>query len=199
MILAKLKESTRAQHENLEKVVNVMESGFTRDAYGRLIAKFYQFYKAIEPKVSASGVGSTGFDLAERSKTCLLEDDLKNLGIYETVNEIAPILTDLPKVDTPAKAFGTLYVLEGATLGGQIITRHLKQHLALDAETGCSFFNSYGDQVGPMWKKFGVAITEFAEQNGDDQTIIQAARDTFDAFAKYFSAAETARGTAQAA
>lgn len=197
MILAKLKESTRDQHENLEKVVNVMESGFTRGAYERLLARFYQFYRAIEPKFVGSGIESTGFDLTARLKTHLLEADLKNLGIFNSRDQIAPVLTALPEIDSPAKAFGTLYVLEGATLGGQIITRHLKQHLGIDNGSGCSFFNSYGDQVGPMWKKFGAAITAFAEQNGDDEAIVQAARDTFDAFAEYFSSAQVDRSIAQ--
>ena len=47
-------------------------------------------------------------------------------------------------------AFG--YVLEGATLGGQVIGRHAAAH-GLDA-AGLSFFRSYGADVGPMWRRF---------------------------------------------
>ena len=183
MILGMLKEATRDQHKNLETVVDVMDSAMSSEAYGALIQKFHRFYTAIEPLIRACEMESVGFDFEKRSKVKLLEQDLRNL-------KIAPIQntwTDLPVIDGPARAFGVLYVLEGATLGGQIITRHLRQNLGIDADSGCAFFNSYGDQVGPMWKAFGTAITEFAANNRDNETIIDAAKETFDSFARCFS------------
>jgi heme oxygenase len=92
----------------------------------------------------------------------------------------------VPTLDTAAKAFGSIYVMEGATLGGQIITRHVKEHLDLTPENGGAFFNSYGPMVGPMWKGFGTAITAFAEKADADDEIVDSAKETFDAFRESF-------------
>ncbi|MBK8464400.1 MAG: biliverdin-producing heme oxygenase [Chloracidobacterium sp.] len=176
--MKKLKEATRELHEQTETTVDIMNRMFSLDDYTRLLEKFYRFYSAIEPKIAAADLGGFGLDFDKRRKTSLLENDLKNVNGKTDMAE----WTDLPAVDSAAQAFGCLYVLEGATLGGQVITRHLKEHLKLTSENGGSFFNSYGAEVGPMWKAFGEATTKFAEENNDDETIIDAAKGTFDSF-----------------
>ncbi len=187
MIMTKLKEATKEQHENLESVVDVMNKMFTREDYERLLTKFYKFYSSIEPRVGVNRLNDSGFDFDARRKTPSLERDLANLGILENVKHLAGSWSDLPDLDTPAKAFGACYVMEGATLGGQIIMRHLKDHLGLTPDNGGSFFNSYGLQVGPMWKEFCAVTTEFAEKNGNDEETVNAAKETFDSFARCFA------------
>jgi len=187
MIMAKLKEATRDQHENLENTVDVMGEVFSLENYKKLLTKFYRFYAAIEPKVAENDLQSAGFDFEARRKTPLLEKDLEALGILETVRSEVPLWNGLPDVSTLAKAFGSIYVMEGATLGGQVITRHLEKDFGLTAENGAAFFNSYGASVGPMWKSFKETLTAFAEKNGDDHPIIGTARETFDSFSKCFA------------
>ncbi|MBK7392751.1 MAG: biliverdin-producing heme oxygenase [Chloracidobacterium sp.] len=187
MILGKLKEATREQHENLESVVGVMDKLFKREDYERLLTKFYKFYSSIEPRVGQNDMQAEGFDFEVRRKTASLESDLKNLGIFDDIKSVAGTWDDLPTLDTPAKAFGACYVMEGATLGGQIIMRHLKEHLDLTPDNGGSFFNSYGHEVGSKWKEFCGVITAFAERQGDDETIVEAARETFDSFGRCFA------------
>ena len=186
MILAELKEQTRDQHENLESIVDVMNKMFSRADYETLLTKFYRFYSSVEPKVAANDMRANGIAVAERSKLKWLERDLTNLGAYDRAAHL-PELTYTPALDSPAKAFGAMYVMEGATLGGQVITRHLNEHLGLTPETGGAFFNSYGERVGPMWKEFGAAITAFAEKNGNNGEIVDAAKNTFDSFARCFT------------
>lgn len=185
MILAKLKEATRDQHEALENVVDVMNSTFSVDDYKRLLTKFYRFYSAIEPTLPVDELSAAGFDVKQRRKTPLLQRDLEHLGVLADAKK-APAFTYIPTLDTAAKAFGSIYVMEGATLGGQIITRQLKEHLGITPENGGAFFSSYGANVGPMWKQFGAIITAFAEKAGDDDAIVMAARETFDSFRRVF-------------
>lgn len=186
MIMKKLKEATKEQHDALESVVDVMNRMFTREDYGNLLTKFYRFYSAIEPAMPADELKAAGFDIDERRKLPLLERDLESLGLLERGRAAAAAKPSIPNLDTAAKAFGAVYVLEGATLGGQVITRHLREHLGLSVEKGGAFFNSYGQMVGPMWKAFAETITNFAERNGDDDTIVQTAKETFDAFRHSF-------------
>jgi heme oxygenase len=188
MILAKLKETTKEQHEALENVVNVMNSTFTLDDYKALITKFYLFYSALEPSLPAEQLKENGFDIESRRKLPSLERDLSALSIFQKPDAVV----EIPVFDSVAKAFGAAYVLEGATLGGQIITRHLSSAIGITPETGASFFYSYGPNVGPMWKEFGAAITAYADANGHDEDIVAGARETFDAFRKFFEKASEA-------
>jgi heme oxygenase len=189
MILAKLKESTKEQHEALESVVDVMNSTFTLDDYKELITKFYLFYSAIEPSLPADELKEHGFDLESRRKLPSLERDLGALAILHTENGTK---VETPIFDSVAKAFGAVYVLEGATLGGQVITRHLSSSIGVTSETGGSFFYSYGPNVGPMWKEFGATITAYSDANGQDDLIVQGAKETFDSFRRFFEQASEA-------
>lgn len=189
-----LKEATKQQHDHLEGVVDVMNKMFSAGDYKSLLLKFYSFYAAIEPKISENNLSEVGIDFDARRKTALLEKDLKHLGAFDQIN-----VTQSPKIqdiDTPAKAFGAMYVLEGATLGGQVIKRHLKEHLGISPESGGAFFTSYGENVGPMWKEFGAAITKFNEANPEttDETIA-AAKETFSNFANSFQTNDVAQAT----
>ncbi len=118
--MTKLKEATRDQHDEMEKTVAIMDRMFSLEDYKKLLEKFCRFYSAIEPRIAAVDLETLGFDFDKRRKTDLLENDLKSLGVNGEHNTAE--WTDLPTVDLPAQAFGCLYVLEGATLGGQVIT-----------------------------------------------------------------------------
>ncbi len=181
MILGKLKEATREQHEGLEQTVDVMSQMFAKDNYKTLLMKFYRFYSAIEPELAKLDLKQYGYDLSERLKTPKLEKDLESLGLLDEAKNL-PTWENLPSLDSAEKAFGSLYVIEGATLGGQIINRHLKQNLDLTPENGGLFFNGYGEKTGPMWKEFCEIITGFGMRVNQDETIVESAKETFDSF-----------------
>lgn len=191
MILAKLKESTRDQHDALESVVDVMNRTFSMGDYRELLTKFYRFYSAVEPNLPSADLLDEGFDTAERRKIPLLERDLAAIGALDEVRRL-PEWASPPPVATLPEAWGSIYVMEGATLGGQVITRHLKEHLGLTPERGGAFFNSYGKEVGPMWKAFGAAVTAYSEKNPQaDDAIVESAKRTFDSFRSCFETDET--------
>jgi heme oxygenase (biliverdin-IX-beta and delta-forming) len=179
MIMAKLKEATRQQHEGVEKSVDIMSQMFSIEDYKALLIKFYRFYSAIEPKFEAFDLKETGFDLDIRRKTLLLENDLGKLDLSEVAKTL-PGFKDLPEINSIDQAFGCLYVIEGSTLGGQIINRHLKQHLGLTPENGGSFFNGYGEKTGMMWKEFCEIVTNYDAKSNNSEDIIKAAKATFE-------------------
>ncbi len=181
MILQKLKESTRHQHENVEGSVDVMNQMFSLDDYKKLIARFWAFYAAYEPTLPYEELKDAGFDYDQRRKLHWLEADAKILGMDNPAH-----FDGLPNVSTLPKAFGSLYVVEGSTLGGSVISRHLNQHLGLTPENGGSFYASYGPMVGPMWKQFGEAITAYAGDGANDDEIVGAAVETFDSINALF-------------
>lgn len=52
-----------------------------------------------------------------------------------------------------AEALGALYVLEGATLGGQVIIKRLKKNEPFST-LPLAYYNVYADHTGVMWTQF---------------------------------------------
>ena len=185
MILKKLKESTRIQHEQLEKLVNLVDDGISREKYIATLVAFYRFYRSLEPKLERFDFSPFGYDFFKRRRLPLLENDLKALGFSE-LRDI-PIWSGLPNLETIAEGFGCLYVVEGSSLGGQVILRHLRSKLNLNESNGASFFDIYGHQTGKMWKDFGDTIDRFMNAAGaDEEKIILGAIETFEGFSECF-------------
>ncbi len=138
---------------------------------------FYGFYLPAERGLGArSEWGPLGFDFG---KAGLLRRDLAALGMTDARLGDLPLCADLPDLGGFAQALGCLYVLEGATLGGQIIARHVEKQLRLHEADGCAFFRSYGGDVGAMWKSFGRFVTAHASAPDIQDTVIRSACDTF--------------------
>jgi heme oxygenase len=85
-----------------------------------------------------------------RQRRPLLELDLEWFGVAEK-NDGRPML---PEMNSLPGLLGTMYVMEGSTLGGQLIARHVEVALHLGDGQGSSYFRGHGSQTGPMWKEF---------------------------------------------
>ncbi len=184
-ILAQLKARTAHQHSQTEDGVDLMRDDFTLDEYRKLLVRFYSFYKSYEEKVSdALRQNPLDFNHAERLNTPRLIADLTSLGMSESdISQIASV-SDLPALDSGEQIFGSLYVIEGSTLGGQYISRHLKQKFDLDETNGAAFFSGYGKDTGKMWNGFRESITAFAETSANKEEIIGGAIETFEKIGK---------------
>ena len=176
-ILDALKQSTRALHDRVESRIRVLEADFAPRDYGELLARMWGFYRPVEVRLGAVDVWQElDLDPAERWKTRLLEQDLARLGVGRDALAHLPICTDLPALDSVPRALGCGYVLEGATLGGAIIARHLARTWGIRS----AFFGSYGSNSGSMWRAFGCALAAYEAKTGSADRIISGAGDTFD-------------------
>lgn len=180
-ILAQLRAETRHQHEATEAAVDLMREDFDLDDYRRLLVRFYAFYQPFEEKMrDALNEFPIDFNHSERLNTPKLVADLQSLGMADSdISAIEPA-DDLPALDSKENIFGALYVVEGSTLGGQVISRHLKQKFGFEAENGAAFFSGYGKDTGKMWNEFREAVTNFAENGADREKIIAGANETFE-------------------
>ena len=177
-ILSRLRAETRAEHDAIEADLDLTGDGLTRDGYRRVLERFYGFYAPLEPAIRAvGGWADRGLDLDARQKGPLLEADLRTLG--GDAPTALPRCDDLPLLVTPADCFGCLYVLEGSTLGGQFISRHVQHAVGVTRETGGRFFHGYGDKTGEMWQSFRAALTGFVVSPADQDAAVAAAKDTF--------------------
>ena len=75
--------------------------------------------------------------------------------------------------------FGSMYVMEGSTLGGRFIAPHVAQMLSLGQGQGNAYFEGYGARTGSMWNAFrDTAAASVPESLYDDA--VRAAIDTFE-------------------
>jgi heme oxygenase len=191
MIMAQLKEATRTHHDRMER--DPLSRGLnqaqpTHAYYLQVLSAYYGFYAPLEQRLQAAvDWQAHGFDLHPRLKTDLLVHDLLALGATGVSIAQIPHCPLLPPLSDLPTALGCLYVLEGSTLGGQLMARHLAATLELDATNGAAFFNSYGPEVGPMWKAFRSFVD--AQPESSAPAIIASACATFSALEHWFAAA----------
>jgi heme oxygenase len=179
-ILKRLRQETSERHAGLEQRMTVMDPHLSRADYRALIEGFFGYYVPLEARLGASSAwAELSFDFAARQKVPRLEKDLMALG--KTAEELTrlPRCAELPELDTMPQVLGCLYVIEGATLGGQVITRHLLATHGITPETGGAFFAGYGAETGPQWQAFGAMIAAAAERFGAADEIIASANRTF--------------------
>ena len=177
-----LKQGTRIYHDALERKMAPLLSTLSIHTYTALVQKLFGFYKPLEERIAAlPGWHNLPIDLCRRQKAPLLARDLLWLKVTQPQLSQLPQCEHLPEVKSITEALGCLYVLEGATLGGQIIGRHLKKNLALDEDRGCAFFCSYGDEVGLMWNSFREMLSSHCSKHGrtEEEQLVKSACETF--------------------
>jgi heme oxygenase len=181
MILAKIREKTIGFHDDFTSWANNIFNGtITKDQYKFVLKTFYGFYYPLEQKIEAPEEWEKiDFNIEGRRKALLAVKDLKVLGVSDQeINEIETC-NDLPEVNNLAQALGCMYVLEGATLGGQLTANKLKEIFDFTPENGASFFSSYGENVRPMWKSFGDLINRYSDENKIEDPIVNASHETY--------------------
>lgn len=181
-IMTELKERTRQLHRETETAVDLFRRLQTTDSYADLLSRFYGLYAPLENRLaSIGGWESIGLSLTERAKAALIPKDLHALGWTESRIDQIPTCRSLPTITTLGEALGSMYVLEGSTLGAQHICAAVERQLGYTAERGCSFFNGYGSKRTPaMWRTFGASMIAYQDsQPATADVIVSAACDTF--------------------
>lgn len=196
----RLREITAEAHRKVETAMALEERCTDLLAYRALLADLWGLYAPLEARLSTLRWDAAEIDFRQRMKTPWLRADLTMLGLSDIDIEALPQATTLPSIQCPADGFGVLYVLEGASLGGQIIVRRIKSGLGLDQYTGARFFSSYGADVGERWRSFVATMNAFGNAEDRVQAMERAALATFDAFLLWFAehSTKSSRGSCHA-
>jgi heme oxygenase len=156
--IAELRSATWPLHQQLEKRIDVKTRFTDSVAYRTHLQKMWGFCATIERRLGEKPFGSALEDYPRRRKVPLLTRDLIALGATPESVRRLPGCDGIPDCPDPASAFGCLYVLEGATLGGRTLLPLVQDRLGLTEATGAAFLASYGEDVGPMWRHFGASL-----------------------------------------
>ena len=181
-LLDRLKAQTRAEHGAMEAALDLMRDDLLLADYRRLLELYFGFYAPVEARLAGmlASVALGGLAFETRRKLPLLRADLAALG--GPAAETLAVCNALPPLHTLAQAMGCLYVLEGATLGGMVIGRHVQRTLGLTPDCGARFFHGSGARTAEMWRTFRAALAEFAaDADAADapDAVVESANETF--------------------
>ncbi|MCJ2014835.1 biliverdin-producing heme oxygenase [Methylobacterium sp. J-076] len=177
----RLRAATASAHAALEEELGWEARVATLDGYRGLLARLHGFHAAWEPAIGAALGDGAFFD--SRRRVGALDRDLGFLGL--SAQDIAGLPRARPiALGGAAEAMGALYVLEGSTLGGRVIGRHIMATHGL-AGDGLAYYSGHAAGTGAMWSAFRTRLEAF---DGDGDAVVAAANATFDAMRMWLKA-----------
>jgi heme oxygenase len=185
-VLHRLRTATAEDHARVEARLDLMHPDLDRARLRRAMAALHGFWAAAEEGLADWAErhpdDAGRIDWPRRRRAHLYAADLHALGTEPDSGRPA-----LPQVRDTDEALGRLYVLEGATLGGTFIDRHLA---SIPTLTGVRLraFSPYGERTGAMWHAYRRAARAHTAGVGDADRVVRAACDTFAALARWVGA-----------
>ncbi|GGH05836.1 biliverdin-producing heme oxygenase [Pedobacter zeae] len=183
MIANLLRTETAERHKTLESLMfvhEIMNNSLSIDQYKKLLTVNYIIHQKLENTLANMLDADTAaaLEMNRRLKLSALEKDLNYWGIDNLTLPGLDFELYLPKKNT-AEVLGALYVLEGATLGGNVIKKHILANPNFkDQEGGLNYYGVYGDELSTRWKKFVSILNERVEE-ADYKHCINSANQTF--------------------
>ncbi|GJD96394.1 biliverdin-producing heme oxygenase [Methylobacterium iners] len=175
-LIDQLRNRTRDLHEGLELDLDWERRMATLKGYTRLLARWWGFHAVFEPLLETKPpfVGLDG-----RGKLHLIERDLHHLGFSPDAIAALPRIEALTFLSDRASMVGAMYVVEGSTLGGQVISRHVRHlHGPEISDGACAYFLGYGKAAtAPMWRAFQDRLLGIESSSHD--AVVTGARQTF--------------------
>jgi heme oxygenase len=182
-VLRLLRTGTAAEHEAVERTLDLLDPGLDRPRLVEVLGRLHGFWRAAEAGLDdwAAGHPADAEAVAwrRRRRAALFAADLAVLGAAPPRR--AP---ELPALPGTGAALGRMYVLEGSTMGGAFIDRHLGALPDL-AGTRLRAFSPYGPETGSMWHGFRQTVRAHVADGGEAAAVVTAARDTFRALAAW--------------
>ena len=191
-----LRHATADSHGRIESLLQ-LDGSFTLDRYQRVVSGFAAFLLAWEPMIAQRLAADTRPWFAGRVRGPFALRDLAALRLPQPAP--ARLRIDL---EGPAEVFGSMYVLEGSALGGQVIASRLAGQHGLGPSNGASYFAGWGQETGAMWREFRERMARDVRDTPANRVqACAAAVQTFEALIAVFShalATETPRERAGA-
>ena len=182
-LLQRLKRDTADQHASIEQAVPLLDPHLNLFLYADYLQHLLPFYRVVEDRLrSVCGLPEALPDLEDRWKSGLLESDMRALGRHRLEGATQKATAVAPRLQNLPQALGCLYVLEGSTLGGQILLKIVRGKLGKAAEGRTHFLESYGNETGPRWHYFCLAMERAVRGPDAEQEAILSAKVTFESF-----------------
>ena len=149
--LALLRHTTRDLHAEIERhplMLPLSEGRVTPQQYRNALAVIYGFYRPSEELLYAK-FPHLAETMGIRPKLPSLVHDLVALGFSDMEVAALPLCPAIPAVESWGEGLGMVYVLEGATLGGQVVMRRISH--CLGVLSGVRAGGIVGHGSAPSW------------------------------------------------
>lgn len=183
MIANILRTETADKHKELESLMfvnEIMNHSLTVEDYKTLITINYIIHQKME-NVLANLLDANlaeKLEMKDRFKLEALEKDLAHWGIDSLSLPGLNFELFIPKKNN-AEVLGALYVLEGATLGGNVIKKHILANPNFNnQEAGLNYYGVYGNDLSTKWKTFITVLNESISE-ADYKYCVESANNTF--------------------
>jgi heme oxygenase len=186
--LSYLRGITRSAHVAVENVLDLQGDDLTLERYRYVLGRLYGFWSTWEVQIGDL-FGDDTF-LAPRRRAHLLAADLATLQMSQ---QALFKLARCPRLDLLDKrmALGSIYVMEGSSLGGRVILRNVERCLGDAAKASSTYFRGYGEHTGTMWREF---LTRLEQSDPNNKVLIgRGALTTFESFGHWIQPPETNR------
>jgi len=193
--LERLRARTGPLHARLEATLSTLGFTASEAGYRRYLEKLLGFHVPLELDLSrVRGLDALGLELEARAKVPALRADLAALGVgAKAQNHLAWCTSSPPLRDVPA-ALGALYVVEGATLGGQVLFRDLSARLPRTMQLASRYLRVYGTTTGRRWQTFVQSLATLAT-DAEQELAAQTAVAMFEAIETWLLAHGEERNT----
>ena len=181
IFLQRLRSKTANSHQLIEQNSAsqlLISKKVTIAQYAHYLKRLYGFVYGFEKMVFPILEHNPFLQLNERRKSHFIQADLALLNQTAAQPYVSDEIFSI-HYPTAAAAFGGMYVLEGSTLGGQIISKHLSKILGAAVAGKTTYLSAYASQTGTMWKSFLQLLCEAAASNNNEDEIIASAVNTF--------------------
>lgn len=179
-LLAVLRQATAGQHGRIEFLLRLDEP-FGMDRYAAVLQCFEAFLRQWEPAVERALPEDLRGWFRERLRAPMARADLAALGSHPLDGEVG-----IPQLQDAPEALGSLYVLEGSALGGQVISRQVYSQHGLTPAHGAAYFGGRGSRTGAMWRDFQDVLARHDRPAQRERAGAAAAR-TFEALIALFA------------
>jgi heme oxygenase (biliverdin-IX-beta and delta-forming) len=192
-LLSRLKTETAECHTRLENALDLMRPEWAREEYVALLEGFYGYVAPWENEVAASLPAPLHDFFDGRRKAALLAADLALLTGVSAHAQAVTKIEHLPPMNSIARVFGSMYVMEGSTLGGRFIAPHVAKLFDLQNGFGNAYFEGYGPRTGSMWNAFRETASASVPREQYDAAV-DAAIATFEGLHDWLDAVRAGSG-----
>lgn len=190
-IMMRLREETMQLHKETESgqfQTEIMSGRLPLDSYVDLLEQLFLVHRSLELHLGRLAATHTPFRqvIHERQfQESNLRMDLLHFGRDPNRARVLPAtqsFIDWIGATAAANAIALLgvhYVFEGSKNGGRFIARAVQRAYSLAGGQGLSYLDPYGDEQQMHWQEFKESMGRIDLTDGECDTIVAAAKETF--------------------
>jgi heme oxygenase len=190
-IMGRLKAETAEQHaiaESKPLEAALVAGSIGHDQYKQYLAQRWLIHRELETATDRA-LGEdhrlSTLGLPGLYQTANIEADLAHLGVdtasIKPLKGAQDLVETIRQAPTPAVLMGIYYVFEGSKNGARFIARALGKAWGKTDLEGMKYLDPHGEAQRGLWMKFREDMNAIDWSSEEQDVMVKAAQDTFDA------------------